>query len=47
MLSIPQVYTGEMCHYNCEGMTLLLPATRHDPSEASVMERIGMSPAGV
>lgn len=29
------------------GMTLLLPATRQEPSEARLIERIGMSPAGV
>lgn len=27
--------------------TLLLPATKHDPSDASVTDRIGTSPAGV
>lgn len=27
-------------------LTLLLPATRHDPSEAIVTDRIGTSPAG-
>lgn len=27
--------------------TLLLPATRQEPSEARLIERIGMSPAGV
>ena len=28
-------------------LTLLFPATSEDPSEASVTERIGTSPAGV
>lgn len=30
-----------------EDMTLLLPATRHEPSEASDIDLIGTSPAGV